>query len=219
MLWLFYFILSLVFSLIWDRFTGYCHFFCKYLAWSRYPNYALICVYLRKIIFIHVLKRFILMQKKILFIHCICIYGNLISISWKYKKDLYFQVTIVFVCKLFMPYSCKRIYFVFSILIKSDFRLIWAINSFSSTILLYLSDERKEPILTIWSTQRERHAVWSLVDLKALVALQSISILKGAGSSVYLPFWDLIIFHWSKWNEGLEGGLHHWETGIFSEVP
>ena len=87
------------------------------------------------------------------------------------KRIFIFQVTIVFVCKLFMLYSCKRIYFIFSVLIKSDFRLIWAINSFSSTILLYLSDERKEPISTIWSTQRERHAVWSLVDLKALVAL------------------------------------------------
>ena len=49
--------------------------------------------------------------------------------------------------------------------------------------------------------------------------LQSISVLKGAGSSVYLPFEILIIFHWSKWNKGLEGGLHHWETGIFSAVP
>ena len=88
------------------------------------------------------------------------------------KRIFIFQVTIVFVCKLFMLYSCKRICFIFSVLIKSDFRLIWAINSFSSTILLHLSDERKEPISTIWSTQRERHAVWSLVDLKALVALQ-----------------------------------------------
>ena len=121
---------------------------------------------LRKIIFtLFMFWRFILVQRKILFIHCICVHGNLISISWKYKRIFILQVTIVLVCKSFMSYSYKRIYFIFSVLIKSDFRLIRAINSFSSTSLLYLSDEWKEPISTIGSAQRERQAVRSLVDL------------------------------------------------------
>ena len=28
-----------------------------------------------------------------------------------------------------------------------------------------------------------------------------------------------VFFHLPKWNEGLEEGLHHWETGTFSAVP
>ena len=113
-------------------------------------------------------KKDLFSYKKILFIHCMFICGILISISWNIKGSFIFQSNdCIFVFKIFVLYICKGLYFVFSVLIKSDFRLIWVINSFSSTVLNHLSDEWKEPISTIWSTSRELYAVRSLVGLIA----------------------------------------------------